>query len=163
MHAGQRGHVGQSIGYASDPLGVPRGRSGIDADPAFEAGDAGDEGNQRRRRRDDQHRQRMIVRASLEKALAKMQQVAARLDLAGAANVVGFHPRGLERVHAGHHFMVRDDRAELEREHVEGSFELVRGDEQRCRQPGAVPSIHLACARAQVPFVEGFDERQRTQ
>ena len=54
--------------------------------------------------------------------------------------------------------MIREDGAELERKHVERSVELVRGDEQRRRQPARVPSLHASRARPEILARQPLDD-----
>ena len=90
---------------------------------------------ERRRRFHDQHGERVAAPARLEIALAEMQPVAARLHFAGAAQVGGLDPEAVEGIAAGHDHVVGEDGAELEREGVERSAELVRGDESGVARP----------------------------
>ena len=57
--------------------------------------------------------------AGLEITLTKMQQVAARLHFAGAAEIVGLHGEAIERAGAGHQGVACQDRAKLDRKRVE--------------------------------------------
>ena len=68
-----------------------------------------------------------------------MEQVAARLDLAGPAQVRRLDPQALERVAPGHDHVIGEDRAELERKRVERSAELLRAEQERRREAGVVP------------------------
>ena len=84
------------------------------------------------------------VPAGLEIALAQVQQVAARLHLARAAQIVESRPTGPRTGCAGHDRVARQDRAELDRERVERPGELVARDHERRREP--VPRPRRPCA-----------------
>ena len=129
----------------------------------FEPRDAGHERGERRGRPHDEHGQRVGAAAGLEIAFAQVQQVAARLDLACAPQVRRIDGERREWIRAGNDGMVRENRTELEREGVERLLELVRGDEQRRREPRLVPRVDADGARAQIAWRHGVDDRQRVR
>src|SRR6185295_2458130 len=101
-----------------------RCRFGLEALTSGEARNAGEQRVQRRRAFDDQDGKRVAILRRFDKAFAEVQEVTARTNLAGAAEVGSFHIGTAERCVADDENMVRDDRAELERKHIERAVEL---------------------------------------
>ena len=140
---------------------MSRGRCSIVAGVAFETRDAGDERGERGGRADDEQGERVGAPAGLQKPLAQVEEVTSRLNLAGAAHVGGIHRERCEWVDAGDDDVIREDRAKLERERVEGLCELVIGNQQRRCQPGVVPGVNPGCAGAEILGRHRIDHRQR--
>jgi hypothetical protein len=92
-----------------------------------------------------------------------VEQVAARLDFAGAPQIRGVDHERREWIRAGDDRMVRENCTELEREGVERLLEFVRGDEERRREPRLVPRVDADRARAQIAGRHRFDDRQRVR
>ena len=148
-------------GRSSDAFDVPRRGGRIVAGVTFEPGDARDERREGGRRLHDQVRQRVRAAARLEKPFAQVQQMAARLHFARPPHVGGVDRERRERVAAGDDDVIREDRAELERERVERSLELARGDEQRRGEAGVVPRGDASGGGAQIVVRHRLHDRER--
>ena len=120
-----------------------------------------DQRGERRRRLHDQNGERVGTAARFEKALAQVEQVAARLHFAGAPQVGRIDGQRRERVCAGDDGVVGENRAELERKRVERLLEFVAGDQQRRRETGVVPRVDPDSAGAQVGWRQRVDDRER--
>src|SRR5580765_5098575 len=127
----------------------------------FEPGDASQQRGKGRLRLDDEIGQRVGAAMGLEVRLPQMQQVAARLYFARAADVGWVEPRGGKRIRARDDDVIGEDRTELQRKGVERSIELVCGDEQRRGQPVRVPRGDAPRARVQVFAGHALDHRHR--
>ena len=126
----------------------PRPRRRADARPSA-ARRFASSAAKRRRRPDDQDRPARRRGPGLEIRLPQVQQMAARLHLARAAEVGRIDAQAVERIGAGDDDVIGEDRAELERERVERSFELVsrrRAAAWRARAH-ATPATRAAHAR----------------
>lgn len=85
-----------------------------------------------------------------DESLADVEQQAARLDLARAPQICRVDPEPAERIPSGHHRVRCEDGAEFEREGVKQSLELLRADEQRCRQAAFLPRRNFRRARPEI-------------
>ena len=131
---------------------------------AFEPRDAGDERGERRRRPHDQHRERVGAAAGFEKALAQMQQVAARLHFAGAAHVGRIDG---QRRRTGSRRRRRCDRRGWRRTRAETRRAIVRTRRSATSSGVARPaSCHDSTrgrARAQIVRRQRLDDRERAR
>ncbi len=85
----------------------------------------------------------------------------AGLHFACAPLVGGLDTEAVKGVAARHELVVGQDGAELEREDVERSAELVRSDDQRRVESAVLPVLHVPGARAQIVGREGIHHRER--
>ena len=75
--------------------------------------------------------------------------------------VGGFDPQAVERVRAGYHHVISQNRAQLEWKHVQRARELVGRHQKRRGEPQIVPPGQAQAAGAQVVRDERFDHGQR--
>ena len=108
------------------------------------------------------------ARSAAEMDRLSRELKAASGDVVVVATVKTIEPYGDIREYANKLFEnhgrgIGENRAELEREGVEGSLEFVRRHEERRREPGVVPRRHTRRAGAQIVGRDRVDDRQRVR
>ena len=161
MHADEAHDLFDAGGDGEGALDVTGGRGRIVRRLSVQVRDVLQQRGPRRRRSDDQHGQRVASSLCFDERLAEMQQMASRLHFARPSQVGRVDAKAFERVPAGDDDVIGEDRAELEREHVERPGEFVRREQKRRREPGIVPLAQARRARAQIVGSHRIDDGQR--
>ncbi len=106
---------------------------------AFELRQVEEQRSKRRRRRGDEPHDFPRVALGFEEAFTQVNEVTLGLLLAAAPAIGVRDAHATKRILADDHDVARDEVAVLEREDVERALELVPGEQERHRQPSALP------------------------
>ena len=100
-------------------------------------------------------REAVMVRPGFDPALPQMNQMTARLGLAGAAQIISIDGDAADRTDAIDHDVIVEQRLILSRERVERSMELVWRDDDWRRRAVPMPGFGQTAQRRQIIWTDG--------